>query len=347
MKILFLLPHIKIAGGTRVVLSYARELQALGHEIEVLVCGNSRRQAFFNTLLKKRPLWFGKLPCEVRFRFTTDGSIQKWLATYRGDVVIADSWTLSRHLEAVQLDPRIKRFHLVQHDERLYHGHPEFVSAVYQNSLKKICVSQWIAERLKKELGVTSSVIPNTIDKDVFNASVHARNRSSEVRILVLDHPYDWKGTNEAVHLVKHVKQKNQSIKLIGIGAKDSQTSPEYDEFHFGLSGAALASVYAASDIFLCTSWDEGFGLPALEAMACGAALVTYDNGGSREYAFHNKTALVAPHRNIQVLQEYLEQLIVDKELRERISQAGITFTKNLPAWSDQAKKLKLLILKH
>ena len=53
--------------------------------------------------------------------------------------------------------------------------------------------------------------------------------------------------------------------------------------------------IYNTSRVFLCTSWVEGFGLTNVEAMACGAALVTTDNGGSRDYALHGETALVAP----------------------------------------------------
>jgi len=42
--------------------------------------------------------------------------------------------------------------------------------------------------------------------------------------------------------------------------------------------------------------------MPAMEAMACGAALLTYDNGGCRDYARDGETALVARRRDVDDL---------------------------------------------
>ena len=47
-----------------------------------------------------------------------------------------------------------------------------------------------------------------------------------------------------------------------------------------------LVSLYQAkSQVYVCTSDFEGFGLPALEAMACGCAVVSTENGGVPAFA--------------------------------------------------------------
>src|SRR2546428_168743 len=79
-----------------------------------------------------------------------------------------------------------------------------------------------------------------------------------------------------------------------------------------------LAAVYSSCEIYLCPSWDEGLGMPPMEAMACGAAVVTYDNGGCRDYARDGETALVARRRDIGDLAAKLERLVVDESLRAR-----------------------------
>ena len=53
--------------------------------------------------------------------------------------------------------------------------------------------------------------------------------------------------------------------------------------------------LYNQSRVFVQPSFHEGFGYTAVEAMACGCALVTTDNGGSRDYAVADETALVVP----------------------------------------------------
>lgn len=52
-----------------------------------------------------------------------------------------------------------------------------------------------------------------------------------------------------------------------------------------GKSEAETATLLQASDVYLSTSLREGFGLPPLEAMACGAVVVGFAGGGGNEYA--------------------------------------------------------------
>ena len=61
------------------------------------------------------------------------------------------------------------------------------------------------------------------------------------------------------------------------------------------LDQPALGREYDAVSRFAVGSWFEGFGQPGLEALACGVPLVTTDNGGCREYAVHEETALMVP----------------------------------------------------
>jgi glycosyltransferase involved in cell wall biosynthesis len=51
-----------------------------------------------------------------------------------------------------------------------------------------------------------------------------------------------------------------------------------------GLSEQEVAAVLRRSAVFLNLGYQEGFGLPGIEAMACGAIVIGYDGGGGREY---------------------------------------------------------------
>ena len=114
---------------------------------------------------------------------------------------------------------------------------------------------------------------------------------------------------------------------------KPPRAALPYDEFHANLPQARLAWLYSRCPIYLCPSWDEGLGMPPMEAMACGAALATYDNGGCRDYARDGETALVAPRRDVDALARALERLVEDAALRERLARAGQAFIRREFDW--------------
>ena len=78
-----------------------------------------------------------------------------------------------------------------------------------------------------------------------------------------------------------------------------------------------------------------------MEAMACGAAVVTYDNGGCRDYARDGETALVARRRDIGDLAAKLERLVVDESLRARLAAAGMRFVTTAFSWDRAVRRLE------
>ena len=57
--------------------------------------------------------------------------------------------------------------------------------------------------------------------------------------------------------------------------------------------------------------------------MMCGAAVAATDNGGHREFAFHEKTALLSPPKDPRSLATNIIRLIRDEELRIRLAKQG------------------------
>jgi glycosyltransferase involved in cell wall biosynthesis len=87
------------------------------------------------------------------------------------------------------------------------------------------------------------------------------------------------------------------------------------------LGDAALRSLYAGAELFAFPSLHEGFGLPLLEAMVQGTAVICSDDPALREVS-GGAARLVAP-RDIDAWSDALGELLVDVEARTALATAG------------------------
>ncbi|HLH42292.1 MAG TPA: glycosyltransferase family 1 protein [Bryobacteraceae bacterium] len=83
----------------------------------------------------------------------------------------------------------------------------------------------------------------------------------------------------------------------------------------------ALEKLYQRARIFAFPSLDEGFGMPVLEAMAHGAAVVTSGRSGVAETA--GDAALLVDPENVEELAEALRRLAADVKLAQKLVQKG------------------------
>lgn len=82
-----------------------------------------------------------------------------------------------------------------------------------------------------------------------------------------------------------------------------------------------LAALYQRAGLFVLPSYDEGFGLPAVEAMASGAPVIVSQGNSLTEVA--GEAALSFPPHDEQALAGHMQRLIADPQLREQLSRLG------------------------
>ncbi|HZQ07442.1 MAG TPA: glycosyltransferase family 1 protein [Anaerolineae bacterium] len=126
-----------------------------------------------------------------------------------------------------------------------------------------------------------------------------------------------------------------------------------YDEIYaapqkFGVSDAVrflgftpdadLPALYSLSEIFVYPSLYEGFGLPVLEAMTCGTAIVTANNSSLPEVA--GDAALLVDARNTEALVSAMHCLLEDTDLRKRMQEKALARAK-LFSWEKSARELR------
>ncbi|MBN2469377.1 MAG: glycosyltransferase family 4 protein [Anaerolineae bacterium] len=86
---------------------------------------------------------------------------------------------------------------------------------------------------------------------------------------------------------------------------------------------ADTPQVMAATDVLVCASDFESFGMVHLEAMASGTALVSTNRGGPAEIVRDGKTGLLVPPGDPEALAAAVRRLLDDPRLRARLGQAG------------------------
>jgi glycosyltransferase involved in cell wall biosynthesis len=125
----------------------------------------------------------------------------------------------------------------------------------------------------------------------------------------------------------------------VAFGTRPLPDRPEGVTFVLSPDQPTMAGgIYNASTVYLQPSLREGFGLCAVEAMACGCALVTTANGGSDDYAQDGETALVCGDE-VDDMADAVRRLVRDDALRTRLAVNGAAFVERF-RWSSSAQRL-------
>ena len=155
-----------------------------------------------------------------------------------------------------------------------------------------IASARWLAGEAL-QYGSRSIYVPYGLDYSIFFPGRPEERKDNMVSMMT--HHLDWKGTADGLKALSKVREirPDTEIYLFGVNQPDFQA-----EFILKPSRELVASLLRKSTVFVCASWEEGFGMPGLEALACGTTLATTDTKGSRDYAFNCETALVTPPNN-------------------------------------------------
>ncbi|MDI6821815.1 MAG: glycosyltransferase family 1 protein [Actinomycetota bacterium] len=97
-----------------------------------------------------------------------------------------------------------------------------------------------------------------------------------------------------------------------------------------------LPTLYSGGDLFVYPSLYEGFGLPPLEAMACGTPVITSDTSSLPE-VIGDAGILINPE-DTQELANRMRKVLTDSELRKELSRKGLERAKQF-SWEKTARQ--------
>ncbi len=152
-------------------------------------------------------------------------------------------------------------------------------------------------------------------------------------------------GLIKAFKLLRENHHVEQSLVITGLAGR-AQPALEHLVSSLGLlSGVVMSGfiadeimplLYSAAEVFVYPSFYEGFGLPVIEAMACGTP-VAASNSTSLPEAVGDAGLLFDPY-NIEEMAETLHRIISDNALKLRLVEKGLTRAKEF-SWDRTALK--------
>ena len=225
---------------------------------------------------------------------------------------------------------------------------------IYANPRVRLAaVSRLVSAQLEKYFGRTDSVvIPNAVDTVAFNSEARLARRSVSRQSMKLDDcdfvvlliGNDWKkkGLDQLLRALAIIEIP---IQLLVVG-KDDPGLYRSALRQLGLEGrvrflapsADVLSFYAAADAYVAPSLEDAFGLPILEAMACGLPVIASVQAGASENITDGTTGyLLRDPTNHAELAEIILRLAGDRPAAQKIGAAAAKCVQASVSWDRNA----------
>lgn len=306
LKIAYLLEGSELSGGVRVVLGQADALIKRGHDVTIFSKG-------------PRPDWRQSLADWEIVRDFRE-------ATYdQCDFVIATFWTTV--LPAFER-AGARAIHLCQGLEFTFSAYAHFsadIRAAYSLPIPKLVISPHLIDPVSAFGEVTA--VRQIIDNEFFCPPT--TQKKSKLRVLLVGAmQIDFKGIDIGYAAVRTARNAGSDFDLVRVSPWDhaaDEPVQEATEFFVSIDTSRMVTVMRSCDVFLGPSRrEEGFGLPAAEAMAAGLPCVL-TSIPSFEHFDKSRTdyALWATEGDGVALGRQLSRLLTDPFLQNRLVTAG------------------------
>ncbi len=219
--------------------------------------------------------------------------------------------------------------------------HPSFHAITRFSILRSqglTAVSEFLKDETVRDFEVPAErieVIPNFIDTEIWRPDKEPCHRAAlapegEKIVMHMSNFRPVKRVEDVVEIFARIaKHVNARLVMVGDGPERPRAAERAEALGvrprvlFLGKHASVDELISCADLFLLPSSNESFGLAALEAMACGAPVVSSRVGGIPEVVTHGESGFLFEPGAVDEMAAAGVELLRDPRLKTRIVEAA------------------------
>lgn len=304
IHIVYVLSHVSVCGGVKIILEHANGLQALGAQVTLI--------SHF-----PKPEWFDIKANYVKVPFEIE--LSRYIPAC--DVIVATYWEHINACVEMGIAPVVYfeqgDFHLFE--DQIQEEVKQTVYDQYQLPFKIMAVSEQISKIILKKFNRESIVCQNALNNEIFFGKKSSSLKKS--MIIVGSEQVAFKGIQDLKKIYKALLAKGYDLDLIWI-TQHEPTEP-MGRVYVSPTQEKIGELFREAFVYVSGSYYESFPLPPLEAMACGTPVVTTNNVGVLEYGEDNYNCLLSDVGNCEQLLTNVVALLEDSKLYSKLQRNG------------------------
>lgn len=308
-KVAFFFSAHEWTGGVKMILLLGELLQRKGYQVDYYIPYNTSGEH----------LVYEIGPSSVKVTtYYSDDEIASFADEY--------DFAISPHFD--HIFPLTKHFDTVlnysQGDYNTFSNIPSNISTMklkYYLPAYHIGVSNFLGKVMQQNYTRKVHVIPCGIDLNKFYPDKEPDK--GDYLLVIGDGRNIYKNVPQTIEqLIPVSKQFN--LPIYSISPADYDYENDNVKKIINPSQKELLSYIQKANILINGSLIESFGLPALEAMACGTPVVTNNNGGINQFGIHNVNCMIHAPNDYDALRGYVSELLQNSEKREQLIVEGL-----------------------
>ena len=198
-------------------------------------------------------------------------------------------------------------------------------------------------------------VIPFGVDCSKFYPTNQLRRPGAPIVIGFVKHLEEKYGPKVLIEAFFRLNGKMPDTRMViaGAGTQETELKALVEELNLGdhiefvgrVAHQRVPELLRSFDIFAMPSVfdSETFGVSAIEASACQLPVVASHVGGVPEAVIHNRTGILVPPGDSEILASALLKLAQSRVLRERLGAAGRQFVLENYRWEENASRMAMI----
>ena len=207
------------------------------------------------------------------------------------------------------------------------------IRSIWSGAAEVVAKCDGEAQMIKAvDASVEVALVANGVDLASFQPTAPAPD-SGPLRLLCVARLIERKGQHHLIAAVKRLAEAGIDVRLDLVGTGDAEASNVALARELGIAHLVrfvgyvareqIAAHYAAANVFVLPSYNEGMSVATLEAMAAGLPVVVTRTGGTAELVVEGVNGLTFDWADVDALTAHIRQLAQNRPLIRQMSAAS------------------------